>query len=363
MNDERTIIRNKLNSELTKRSVDIGEAIQKMEKSGQMLDDFLVPSKNLYFFEDQDDHKLRVGFDKETATMHRNAITQLAGRFGLNAKDLQREANGKDWEREVFKNRLNEYAGHVPSKNVLVRRVNGEAKAVLSDKYRRMNTAAIFLSFLSAAMETGSVLVDASHGELRDFLEVIHPEIIEIPTEKNGTIYTAFGAQIRNSDFGHSPLDLNIYQMNVVCLNGMVAKRMVNDIHLGSRIEGAGQISFAEDTISADTKSKALKVRDIMQTVYSKENITRERQRIVDATEIEIDFVQEIKQLPKMGVLQGEVDLLNKTLMEANPEDGIQGKNTLWKMAQGLTAVANKVESSDRKRDLQDIAATMMQKV
>ena len=193
-------------------------------------------------------------------------------------------------------------------------------------------------------------------------MEVIHPEIIEIPTENNGMIYTVIGGQLRNSDFGHSPLDLCLYKMNVVCMNGMVSKRMINQIHLGSKIEMNDNVSFAEETVIADTKARALAVRDIMKSLYSPENIQRERQSVIDATAIEIDFVQEIKQLPKLGMLKGEVDLLNKTLMEANPEDGIQGKNTLWKMAQGMTAVANKVESSDRKRDLQDMASAMLEK-
>lgn len=357
MSKERDLIRSKLNSELSRRSRDIGEATKQMEESGQMLDDFLVPSKSLYF---DNNGSVSIGWSDETMGLHRNAINQLAGRFGVNAKDLHREATGSEWEREVFKQRMNAYGANVPTKNLLIRKVRGEAKAVLSDRYRRMNTAAIFIAFMSAAMETGSVLVDASHGDLRDFLEVIHPEIVEIPTEKNGLIYTAFGAQIRNSDFGASKLELNVYQMNVVCLNGMVAKKMISDVHLGSKIEESGNISFSEETMDADTHARALAVRDIMKSVYSKENITRERQRIVDATEIELDFVQEIKQLPKMGVQVAEVELLNKTLMENDPADGVQGRNTLWKMAQGLTAVANKVESGDRKRDLQDIASSLM---
>lgn len=358
MSDEKTILRNKLNSQLENRSRDIAGAVQTMERSGQMLNDFLVPSNKLRFADE--DGAVKFGFGQEPQTLHRNAISQLAGRFGINAKDLNREATGSEWERRVFAERLNQYSANLGSKNLLIRSVDGQAKAILSDRYRRMNTAAIFLSFLMAAQETGSVLVDANHGELRDFLEVIHPEIVEIPTEKNGTIYTVFGAQIRNSDFGASKLELNIFQMNVVCLNGMVSNKMISATHLGSRIEETGQISFTEETMNADTNARALAVRDIMKSIYSVENLTRERKRIVDATEIEIDIVQEVKQLPKMGVQLGEVEMLNKVLMESNPEDGIQGKNTLWKFAQGLTAVANKVESADRKRDLQDIASSLM---
>jgi hypothetical protein len=112
--------------------------------------------------------------------------------------------------------------------------------------------------------------------------------------------------------------------------------------------------------MNADTTARALAVRDIMTNLYSEENLVRERQRIVDATEIEIDFVSKVKELPKLGLRQGEVDLLNATLMEGDPKKGLQGQNTLWKMAQGLTYVANKVEDGDRKRDIQDIASGML---
>jgi len=357
MTTKESILRNKLDSELRNRSKDIVKAIQHIEETGEMLDDFLVPSKKLWF---DNNGKVSMGFQDQSMGLHPNAIYQLATRFGINAKDLQREATGKKWEREVFTNRLNAYATESQGRNLLVRKVGPDAKAILSDRYRRLNTAMIFLSFLTAAQKAGSTLVDATHGDLRDFLEVIHPEIVEIPTEKNGVIHTVFGAQIRNSDFGASKLELRLYQMNVVCLNGMVSKQMISDVHLGSKIEETGHITFTEETMNADTKARALAVRDIMDSLYSVENLTRERERIIEASDIELDFPETIKRLPKMGVNQGEVGLLTKTLMENNPEDGLQGKNTLWKMAQGLTAVANKVENEERKRDLQDIASGLI---
>lgn len=353
---ELEIMKKELFKKLENKSYDIAEAVTKMEKTGQMLNDYLVPSKQLEF---DNNGVVKVGFEDHAFTLHRNAVSQIAGRFGVNAKDLQREATGDQWEREVFVDRMNKYKEHTLGKNVLIRAVGGEARAVLSDRYRRLNTAQIFMQFLMAAQESGSVLVDASHSDLRDFMEVVHPEIIEIPTEKNGTIYTVLGAQIRNSDFGIGKHELNVFYMNVVCLNGMVGRKMISDVHLGRKLESTGEISFTEETMNADTKASALAVRDTMNSIYSPENIQRERRKIESAAAIEVDFVQKVKELPKMGLLQGEADLLTKTLMENNPEDGVQGANTLWKLAQGITAVANKVEP-DRKRDLQDIASGML---
>lgn len=357
MSREKELITRKLHSELSRRSTDIGTAIQHIETTGEMMDDYIVPSRHLSF---ENNGSVSMGFSDNRIGLHRNAVKQLSKRFGINVADSQREVAGDDWERQAFIDRMNTYKTNAPEKNLLVRKVGGEAKAVLSDRYRRLNTAAIFLSFMQAAQATGSVLVDANHGDLKDYLEVIHPEVVEIPTEKNGMIYTAFGAQIRNSDFGASKLELRMYQMNIVCLNGMVSKSMISDVHLGSQIDQSDNVLFTAETMDADTNARALAVRDIMNSIYSVENLTRERQRIVDASAIELDYTQEIKKLPKMGLLQGEADAVAKTLMNNNPDDGVQGANTLWKLAQGMTSVANKTEDKDRKRELQDVASSMI---
>jgi len=359
MKTEIEILTGKLNEKLEKRRHNIVDAIQHMEKSGEMLSDFVVPSRKLVFGNHPNDG-VWMGFGDNSVKLHKNAVGQMAGRFNINARDLHNEATGEDWQKKVFVERMQEYARNSKSQNFLIRKVDDTAKAVLSDKYRRLNTSAIFLAFLQAAMQAGSVLVDANNGDLRNFLEVVNPKIVSIPTEKNGVIHTVFGAQIRNSDFGASKLELRIFQMNVICLNGMVGRSMISERHLGSKIEQNDSITYKSDTMDADTKARALAVRDIMDSVYSEENMTRERKRIVDATEIDLDFQREIKELPKAGMMQGEVEMLNKTLYEGNPESGVQGKNTLWKLAQGITYVANEVESSDRKRDLQDLASDMI---
>jgi hypothetical protein len=249
-----------------------------------MLNDFVVPSKQIYF-----DNEVRgkfptfveLVFGSKTMGLHRNAVTQLAGRMGLSARDLQNEVTGDEWQQRVFVNRLNEYAKHSTTVRYLVREYDGRAKAILSDKYRRLNTAAIFLAFLQAAMQAGSVLVDANHGELKDYLEVVHPEIIPVETEKNGIVDMVFGGQIRNSDFGASKLELRIFTMNTSCLNGCTSKQMIGERHLGSKYRTNGQRHILRPKPWKPTpRPGRWQVRDIMNSLYSPENIHRERNRI-----------------------------------------------------------------------------------
>ena len=358
---EEQILLKKLNAALQNRSHDIGEAIQQMEQTGQMLDDYLVPSNTMNFH--VNDAGLVVMdspyIDSPSQTLHVNAVRQFADRMGVNTRDAVNEATGPKWKRDAYVHRMNAYAENVGKGNLLVRSVNDEARGILSDRYRRLNTSGIFMAFLMAAQQAGSVLVDAASTDTKNYMEVIHPELVHIPTVKNGDIVTVFGAQIRNSDFGASKLELRIFMMQVTCLNGMTSKSMISDVHLGSKLVAEG-VTFSDDTYVKDTEARAAMVRDIMGSLYSPDNINRERERIEHASDIELDFVAELGKLPKAGWRPGEIKSLEKALMENDPEAGIAGKNTLWKMAQGMSHIANGVENKERKRELVDLASNMM---
>jgi len=65
--------REKLMSKLANRSQDIGEAIQHIERSGEMLNDFIVPAKEIYFdpVYGQDTQHVEMIFGANTMTLHR----------------------------------------------------------------------------------------------------------------------------------------------------------------------------------------------------------------------------------------------------------------------------------------------------
>ncbi len=362
MKTKEKILLDKLEMTLAHRGRDINVAIQQMEETGQMLDDYLVPANTMEFRLGAGDKVLLDSnyiTSSSEQTLHVNAVRQFADRMGVNMRDAVNEVTGPNWKKEAFVNRMNTYAKNSGKGNLLVRSVNDQARGIMSDRYRRLNTSGIFMAFLMAAQAAGSVLVDALHADTKDYMEVIHPELVVIPTVKNGEIITVFGAQIRNSDFGASKLELRIFQMQVVCMNGMVSKSMISDVHLGSKLVADG-VTFSDDTYVKDTEARAAMVRDIMGSLYNPDNLTRERERIEAAADLEIDFQAELGRLPKSGWRPGEIKSLEKALMENDPDAGITGKNTLWKLAQGMSHIANQVESKERKRELVDLASNMM---
>jgi len=145
--------------------------------------------------------------------------------------------------------------------------------------------------------------------------------------------------------------------MNVQCMNGLVGQSMLREFHLGGRIPENIQIS--DDTYRKDTAAKAALVGDIMRQVYNPANTDAMIQKIEGAASRTIDIQKEVEFLPKLGLTIGEKDAVAKVLIENDPTNGLQGSPTLWKLINGMTAVAREAKP-ERKRELEEIAGNML---
>lgn len=355
------ILQNELDHKIGERQMDIQAAIEKIERDGTLLHDYLVPTNAL----DVDIHDGIIkttgaseGFDSFTFSDF--AINQLSEKMGVPQKYMRKLWTGDDWMKMLAVKTVNDHAQHIDRDRLLIREVKGQIRGILSDSYRRLNSMQIYLAFLSAVQNTGAKLVDAHSGDTRGYLEVVLPKVQSIPTEKNGVIHLTYGAQIRNSDFGDGALELKAYEIQVVCMNGMTTDSILREIHLGRRLPE--DLKISEDTYLKDTEAMAGLVRDAMNTVFAPEYIMDKARRTQLASTIEVDMQKEIKALPQMGMTIDETKLFEKKLIDNKPEDGIQGANTLWKFAQTIGAVARDTENGDRKRELVDLAGNVLMK-
>ena len=255
---------------------------------------------------------------------------------------------------------VNEHSSNIDRSRLLIRSVNHEIRGILSDSYRRLNTGAIFTAFMLSVQENNSFIIDAHNGRTRNFLEVIKPKIFPIQTPNNGLIFMSLGAQIRNSDFGHGALSISFVEMQPVCLNGMVTEKILKEVHLGGRLPD--DIVLSENTYKKDTETMASLVSDAMRNLFHDDFISERIRKIEKASGIEIDIQREVRELPKLGMRIEEAEKCEKVLMENNPGDGIQGGNTLWKLAQTIGVVARDESDPERSRDLQEIAGKVMMK-
>jgi hypothetical protein len=296
-------------------------------------------------------------------TINKHAIRQVAEKLKIPAVYLTNLLMGEAWQQTLAYNILNTHNGWTERNKVLVRSVGTEVRAFLSDQYRRLDSQKIFGTHIDEVYKNGGQLSDGWMDDTRLMVETLLPKPIEVTTELNGIIYLAFGTRLASSDYGDGALEMYSFVMQGVCLNGLVRESRMREIHLGARLPDS--LALSDETYASDSKTMALAIRDITRNLYSNEVIKTRMLEVKAAAGITIDPARELKNMIAVQrLLKGEADEIGQILMRNNPDDGMQGDATLWKLTQGITAFANREDVSDRRRnELQEIAGKLFDRV
>ena len=370
------VLLRKVNRMLENRATSVEATFEKMEREGKLMQDYITPigvnlkstdrrpvvtfsangAVNMDFSEITDNV-----FEEHHFSLHDNAVGQLATKMGIPTRYLKDLAAGKEWQRGLASQILNQHCENTERSRMLVRCVGNEVRGVLSDSYRRLNSIDILTAFVREATEKGAVVADALYTDTKMFVETLLPMPIEIPTTKNGTVVLFAGARFSTSDFGDGALDMRAFLLNGACLNGMVRESMMRQIHLGAKLPDS--LALSEETYRLDTATSVSAVRDLTRGLYSKENIMAKAIEIQKAADIDVAFQKEITRLVKGGsMLKSEGEEVEKILMRNNPDDGVTGGSSLWKLTQAITAHAREVEPL-RARELQEISRALIDRV
>lgn len=337
------------------------ETIARLLDEGKIAQDFIAPiGVNLRGKEKQPVISFRAA-DRVQMTMpegnfslHGNAISQISEKMGVPAKYLRELSGGDVWQKQLCATILNEHSGWTARTRVLIRAVGMEVRGVLSDSYRRLNSVDILTAFIREAANQGAVVSDAYMNDTKVWCETILPTPIEIPTRKNGTVIIFAGARFSTSDYGNGSVDMRSFLLNGACLNGMVRESVMRQVHLGARLPDS--LALSQKTYELDTQTTVSAVSDLTKGLYNKDTLMQKAIEIQGASEIDVDFDKELKQLvQKGGLLKSEGREVEKLLMNNNPEDGVTGGATLWKLTQGITAFAREQEP-ERCRELHEIS-------
>lgn len=150
------------------------------------------------------------------------------------------------------------------------------------------------------------------------------------------------------------------FLLNGACLNGMVRSPSCGRYTLRPT---AGIPVPLPKTYELDTQTTVSAVSDLTKGLYSKDTIMQKAIEIQGASEIDVDFDKELKNLVQKGaLLKNEGREVEKLLMNNNPDDGVTGGATLWKLTQGITAFARE-QQPERCRELHEISGQLMNRV
>ena len=288
-----------------------------------------------------------------------HAIKQVAEKLAIPGVYLTSLLYGKEeWQRTLAYGIMNTHNGWTDRSKVLIRSVGNEVRAFLSDQYRRLDSKKIFEAHIHEVYNNGATLSDGYMDETRVMIESLLPQPIELKTDLNGTILLAFGTRLATSDYGDGALELRSFVMQGICLNGMVRESVLRAVHLGAKLPD--NLALSQRTYDLDSETTASAIRDLTKNLYSTDIIKNRMLEVHTAAGIKIDPGRELKKLAGR-LFKGEQEEIGKILMNNNPNDGVQGEATLWKLTQGITSYANREDVTARRRmELQEIAGSIM---
>lgn len=362
------VVMNKVQRMIDGKAVGVRATMERLVNEGKIAQDYIAPiGVNLKI----NDHSpvitfsangsLRMDMPDGQFTLHDNAIGQLADRMGIPQRYLRGLASGEPWAKQLAATLLNEHSGWTQRSRVLVRTVGQQVRGVLSDSYRRLNSVEILTAFVQEAAQQGAVISDAYMNDTKIWAETILPTPLTVPTAKNGDVVIFAGARFSTSDYGDGAVDMRAFLLNGACLNGMVRESVMKQVHLGSKLPDNLQLS--QQTYELDTKTTVSAVRDLTKGLFSKDNLMKKAIEIQGASEMEVDFEHELKRLTRDGgLLKQEGKEVEKILMRNDPEDGVQGGATLWKLTQAITAHAREL-SPERSRELHELSGQLLNRV
>ena len=292
--------------------------------------------------------------------LHSHAITQIASKLNIPTDYLRKLAEGGQEQRDLAAINLNAHRQWMPEdKRFLVRAIGNEVRGVLSDTYKRIDSKLILNAFFGEVAYSEAALADACLTPTRYWAEALIPTLFEVPTEKNGSIFVAFGVRAGNSDFGDGALDIRSYIMQGVCMNGMVRETLMRKVHLGSKIEDDLQLS--EKTYRLQSETMASAVTDITRQALNTASIRDNIARIKVAADTNVSLDREFLKLATTMVTKGEIIEIKNIMAQNNPDDGVFGEATLWKLTQGITACGRNA-GGRRERELAQIAGELLER-
>lgn len=281
------------------------------------------------------------------------ALTQIGDRVGIPTRYLrtmQAEAP------ELLAHNVNHWFDKKPETR-LVRTLDGNARAFLSNRYQRIDNHDVALAALPVLREIpGLRIVSSEVTENRLYIKAVTSEIRgEVKSRRVGDFVEA-GVLISNSEVGLGAVSVKGFANFLICTNGMVRDKGTRWNHVGRRADDSEGISYADDTRQADDRAVLLKIRDTVKHVLSQSDFDAWIARLDSATGqvIEGDVPAAIEVLGKGAGFSGEE---NSQILRHLIEGGDLSR---YGLIQAVTRTAEDATSYDRATELESAGGALL---
>lgn len=239
---------------------------------------------------------------------------------------------------------VNTWFDHKPTRR-MVRTLDGNARAFLSSRYRRIDNHEIAQAVLPILSDMPGVRVESCEiTDNRMYIKAVNPRI-ETEVLKGDVVQA--GIVISNSEVGLGSVNVMPMVYRLVCLNGMIAADSgMRKYHAGR--ENAIDVDYTilrDETVAADDRALVMKIQDIVRAASEEAKF----EQIVDKMRRAADVPIVSPDIPKV------VELASKDYgLVASEQAGVLdylirgGDLSLYGLGNACTRYSQDVESYDR---------------
>lgn len=336
-----------------KTGISLVELASQLEARKAKKVDYIAPTEALELIKTDDGVVLEVPRHEGGAIAYPIrplAHDQIGDWAGIPGKYYDRML--KDQPDLLVKN-VNTWLHASPAKR-LVRTLEGNARAFLSNRYQRIENeeiAAVALPILLG--DPDLTVVSSEVTERRLYIQAVTKRVEgEV---KKGDVVQA-GVIISNSEVGQGAVSVQRVIYRLVCLNGMILpdnKFRAN--HSGARLDD-NEALWRDDTRAAEDKAILLKVRDMVASAMDPATfaVTLDKLRGTTEQKLKGDPAKAVEILSqKVGANEEERGGILRALIEG-------GDLSRWGVINAVTHQAHNVVDFDRSIDFEKAGATIL---
>lgn len=239
----------------------------------------------------------------------------------------------------------------------MIRTLDGQVRAVLSDRYRRLDNFDLAEHVFPILMRLdGARFESVELTETKMYLKVVTPKVeFEVAP---GDIVQA-GVVVTNSEVGCGTLSVQPLIYRLVCRNGLIVPdHSLRKTHVGRSLGvDAETISlFRDETLAADDRAFFMKVRDVVEAAVSESAFRQFAQKM-----------QRTRDIPLTGDPTKAVEVLaNRYTLNSGERSGILrhlvvgGELTAYGLVNAVTHYSQDVEDYDRATDFEVLGGKLI---
>lgn len=340
-----------------KEGLSLQEMAAEIERQSRQKEDYLVDTRNLWmepFNAQVYLHMRENGTDViEPLEINRIAHRQLGTQLKIPAAYYDRMRT--DYP-DLLAQNVNAWFQREPATR-MIRTMAGTARAILSNRYRRIDNLQVAQTVLQILGEMQGIHFESCQiTDSRMYLKVVNTRLQAEVTP--GDIVQA-GIIVSNSEVGQGSVCVQPLVYRLVCSNGMV----VNDAqtrrnHVG-RVNDAAEnyLLYSDETLAADDHAFLLKLQDTVRAAVDEARFSQ----VVGLMQSAKQAVMESKDIPGVVRLTSREFHITEEESTGVLQHLIEGKDlSLYGLSNAITRHSQDVESYDRATELESIGYNVL---